>query len=64
MIRLTNISNGNLMLDSMAIMLSKGQWVDLPDLLVDNMIKYPEIQMFLSRGRITVEEVGIELLEE
>jgi hypothetical protein len=52
------------MLDSMAIMLSKGQWVDLPDLLVDNMIKYPEIQMFLSRGRITVEEVGIELLEE
>ena len=58
MIFLVNISSGDVMLDSMNIVLSRGTKLMLAGSLVENLVLYPEISLFLNRGRIAVEETS------
>ncbi len=61
MISLTNISKGNLHIDSMATMLVHGQNIELPGSWTDNLILYPELSLFLRRNRIAIVESSPEL---
>jgi hypothetical protein len=62
MVAITNISAGIVMLDSLASALIPGQTLDLEGSWVDNTIKYPELSIFLDRGRIAMRESTPELL--
>ena len=61
MISLTNISKGNLMLDSMAVMLVPGEKLELEGSWSDNLILYPELSLYLQRERIAVKELSPEI---
>lgn len=63
MVSLTNISKGNLHLDSMETVLVQGQKLELPGSWSDNLMLYPELSLFLGRGRIAVEESDPESLD-
>ena len=64
MITLTNISPGNLHLDSMAVMLVPGEKLPLPGSWSENLILYPELSLFLQRRRISVNEDSPEVTQE
>ncbi len=64
MITIINISDGNLILDSMGVVLVKGQRVGLSGSLSNNLVLYPEISLFLNRGRIAVEDTSAPKLFE
>lgn len=61
MITLTNVSHGNLMIDSMAVMLVPGQQLELPGTWSDNLMLYPELSLFYQRERIVVKELSPEV---
>lgn len=63
MVTLTNISKGNLHLDSMATMLTRGETLELEGSWSDNLIRFPELSLFLGRGRIAVKESAPESLD-
>lgn len=56
MVILTNISKGNLHIDSMATMLVQGQQLELPGSWTSNLVLYPELSLYLQRARISVKE--------
>ncbi len=56
MVILTNISKGNLHIDSMATMLAQGQQLELPGSWPENLVLYPELSLYLQRARISVKE--------
>jgi hypothetical protein len=59
MIVITNISRGNVMLDSMAVALSSGQQLELDGTWIENVVQYPELSLFLGRGRISVTDTSL-----
>lgn len=63
MVTLTNISKGNLHLDSIATILTHGQTLELPGSWSENLSLYPELSLFLGRGRIAVVESEPESLD-
>jgi len=61
---ITNMSYGTVMLDTMATALEQGHSIEVDGSLIENLVKYPELSMFLGRGRISMAESTPELLIE